>query len=437
MKVCFRGGRILDPSRELDMVGDVVVEDTQIVEGGDGADVVVECEGLWVAPGLIDMHTHLREPGETQRETIESGTQAAAAGGFTALCCMPNTTPPLDTPALVDFIVDRAASPGAGGVFVAPVGALTIGQEGKQVCDLAALKAAGVVAASDEGGPIQDSAVMLRAMEQARQVDLPLMLHCEDVSLAGDGVMNDGAMSALLGLRGIPRCAEEIAVMRNCLLSLHTGCRIHILRVSTWGSVELVRQAKYLGAPVTCEVCPHHFTFTEDDVGEFDTHFKTTPPLRTQVDVEILLQALEDGTVDVVASDHSPYAPFEYQVPFEEAPFGLAGLESALGATLTHATQAGALSPLETVRRMSTAPARILKLDGGSLAPGACAVAQITVIDPNRQWVFERAKTFTKGKNTPFDGHEMMGKAVLTYCGSEVYRDAGFDDGRVVGGQLV
>ncbi len=436
MRTALVGGRILDPSRDLDIVGTVVIENAQVVECGVDVkalpdDSTVDCQGLWVSPGLVDMHAHLREPGEVHRETIATGTQAAAAGGFTTVCCMPNTSPPLDSPTLIDFIVDRAASPKAGGIFVAPIGALTVGLRGEQVCDLAALKAAGVVAASDEGGPIQNSAVMMRAMEQAEQVGLPLLLHCEDTALTGQGVMNDGAMSAMLGLKGIPRCAEEVAVMRNCLLSLHTGCRIHILRVSTWGSVELVRQAKYLGAPVTCEVCPHHFAFTDEDVAEFDVHFKTTPPLRSEVDVDILLQALNDGTVDAIASDHSPFATYEINTPFDEAPFGMASLECTLAATLTYCTQSGALSPLETIRKLSTNPAQILGLDAGNIAPGGTPVAQIALIDPNHEWTFDRSRTFTKGKNSPFHDVAMMGKCVMTLCGSEVYRDSAFDEGRL------
>ncbi|MCH7905573.1 MAG: dihydroorotase [Armatimonadetes bacterium] len=439
MKTVFKNGRVLDPSQEMDEVCTVVVESAQISQiGGEvnetGADDVYDCQGLWLCPGLVDMHVHLREPGETYRESIKTGTQAAAAGGFTTICCMPNTTPPLDTPALVDFIFDRAASPEAGGVFVAPVGALTVGQAGEVVSDLAALKAAGIIAASDEGHPVQDSSVMKRAMEFCLQLDLPIMAHCEDLSLTLDGSMNEGAVSAMLGLKGMPRSAEEIMVMRNCLLSLNTGCPIHILRVSTWGAVEMVRQAKYLGAPVTCEICPHHFCLTEDAVGEFDPNFKTTPPLRTDVDVDILLQALHDGTIDCIASDHSPYAPYEVDVPFEEAPFGMVGLESAVGVTLTHATHKGVLSPLETVRKLSTKPAEILRLEAGTLKPGETPIAQLTVIDPNVEWTFDVQKTFSKGKNTPFHGMQMRGKPVLTYCGGEIYRDSLFDSARFSNG---
>lgn len=435
MKTVFRKGRILDPSQDLDLVGSVVVVDGQVTAVGpdvdeSGADEVYDCQGLWITPGLVDLHTHLREPGHDSRETILTGTQAAAAGGFTTICCMPNTSPVLDTPALVDYILDRAASPGAGGIFVAPVGALTRGQFGEKVADLAALKKAGVVAVSDEGGPIQDSSVMMRAMEFCLQLDLPILAHCEDQSLSKGASMNDGAISAMLGLKGMPRSAEEIMIMRNCVMALNTGCRLHVLRVSTWGGVEMIRQFKYLGAPVTCEVCPHHFILTEDAVGEFNPNYKTTPPLRTQVDIDLILQALNDGTIDCIASDHSPYAPFEVEVPFEEAPFGMAGLESVVGVALTYVTQTGVLSPLETVRKLSTAPAEILNLEAGTLASGGTPVAQITLIDPNLQWTFDVTRTFSKGKNSPFDGMPLTGKAVLTYCGNEVYRDPFFNSER-------
>ncbi len=432
MKTLLKNGRILDPSQELDLIGSLVIENDQIVAYGQevderDADEVYDCTGCWITPGLVDPHVHLREPGDEHKETILTGTQAAAAGGYTTICCMPNTTPALDTPSLIDFILDRAASPEAGGVFVAPVGALTVGLKGEQLSDLAALKKAGIVAASDEENPVQNSMIMTRAMETCVQLDLPIMAHCEDASLSNGGAMNEGAMSAMLGLQGMPRSAEEIMVMRNCLLSLHTGCQLHILRVSTWGAVEMIRQAKYLGAPVSCEICPHHFALTEEAVGEFNPHFKTTPPLRTQVDIDILTQALADGTIDCIASDHSPHATYEVQVPFEEAPFGMVGLETVVGVTLTYLTHKNILTPLETARKLSTGPADILRLEAGTLKPGETPVAQVTVIDPSLEWTFDVAKTFSKGKNTPFHGMKFRGKAVLTFCGSEIYRDAQFD----------
>lgn len=436
MKTLLYNGRILDPSQDLDITGSVLIEDDQIIEVGEtvsteDVDDIYDCTGLWITPGLVDPHVHLREPGEEHKETIVTGTQSAAAGGFTTICCMPNTDPPLDNPALIDFIMDRAASPEAGGVFVAPVGALTVGMRGEQLTDLAALKRAGIVAASDEEFPIQSSLVMSKAMEFCVQLDMPIMAHCEDLALTKGGSMNDGPISAVLGLKGIPRSAEEIMVMRNCLLSLHTGCQLHIMRVSTWGAVEMVRQAKYLGAPVTCEVCPQHFVFTDEMVGEFDTNYKMLPPLRSQVDVDIILQALNDGTIDCIASDHSPHASHEVQAPFEEAPFGNVGMESVVGATLTHLTHKGILSPLETIRKLSTTPARILRLDAGTLKPAETPVAMVTVIDPDLEWTFDVNMTFSKGKNTPFHGSKFKGKAVLTFSGSEIYRDRYFNEGRL------
>lgn len=437
MKILLKNGRILDPSQGLDCRGSLVIEDDQIVAFGpdvraDDAEEVYDCSGFWITPGLVDLHCHLREPGHEYRETIVTGTQAAAAGGYTNICCMPNTDPPLDNPALIDFILDRAASPEAGGVFVAPVGALTKGLKGEHLADLAALRRAGIVAASDDGFPTQDALVMTKAMEFCVQLDLPVMAHCEDLSLSKGGCVNEGPMSAMLGLKGIPRSSEEVAIMRNCLLAMHTGCNLHVMRVSTWGAVEMIRQAKHLGAPVTCEVAPAHFALTEEAIGEFDPHAKMLPPLRTQVDIEIILQALNDGTIDCIASDHSPHASHEVQTPMDEAPFGMVGLESTVGLTLTHLTHKGILTPLETVDKLSTAPARILRLDGGTLKPGETPVAQVTVIDPDIKWTFDAAKTFSKSKNTPFHGTDLTGKALLTFCGNEIYRDALFDEKRYV-----
>lgn len=435
MKTLLKNGRILDPSQGLDTVGSLLIEDDQIEAFGPDlrqveADEIYDCSGMWICPGLVDPHVHLREPGQEHKETIITGTQAAAAGGFTNVCCMPNTDPPLDNPALIDFILDRAASPEAGGVFVAPVGALTRKMRGEQLTDLAAMKRAGIVAASDEGFPIQDALVMQRAMEYCVQLDLPIMAHCEDLCLAQKGSMNDGAMSAMLGLPGIPRTAEEVAIMRNCILAMNTGCQLHIMRVSTWGAVEMIRQAKHLGAHVTCEVTPQHFIFTDESVAEFDPLFKMTPPLRTRIDIDIILQALSDGTIDIISSDHSPHANYEVQAPFDEAPFGSSGLESVVGATLTHLTHRNILSPLETVNKLSTAPAQMLRLDAGTLKPGETPVAQVTVIDPDFDWTFDVNRTFSLSKNSPFHGLKFKGKTMLTFCGSEIYRDAFFDSSR-------
>lgn len=435
MSTLLKNGRILDPSQELDVIGDLLIDNDQVMGfgseiNGSHADEVYDCTGMWITPGLVDPHVHLREPGEGGAETIISGTQAAAAGGYTTICCMPNTTPPLDTPALVDFILDRAASPEAGGVFVASVGALTQGMRGEQLADLASLKHSGIIAASDEGFPIQNSLVMQRCMEMCVQLDLPIMAHCEDKTLSSGGAMNEGAMSAMLGLKGIPRSAEEIAIMRNCILALNTGCQLHVMRVSTWGAVELIRQSKWLGANVTCEVSPLHFAFTDEAVGEFDTHFKALPPLRTQLDIDSILEALNDGTIDCIASDHSPHASHLVDVPFEEAPFGSVGLETTVGAALTFLTHRHFLSPLETIRKLSTRPASILRLEAGTLKPGETPVAQVTVIDPDLEWIVDRNKTFSRSRNNSWHGMKLKGKPVLTFCGGEIYRDAKLDPSR-------
>ena len=445
MRVLLSGGRILDPSVEMDRIGSVLIEDDAIVEVGEieaedvEPDLTYDCTGHWITPGLVDPHVHLREPGGEHKETIVTGTQAAAAGGYTTIACMPNTDPPLDNAALIDFLLDKAASPAAGGVFVTPIGALTKGNKGlkgkagSELANFAAMKRAGVVAVSDEGFPIQDACLMTQAMETCVGLDLPILAHCEDLSLSEGGAMNEGAVSAMLGLKGIPRTSEEIATMRNCLLSLHTGCPVHIMRVSTWGAVEIIRLMKSLGAPVTCEICPMHFVFTEESVGEFDTRYKILPPLRTGLDVDLLLQALQDGTIDCIASDHSPHALHEVDVPFDAAPYGSAQLESSVGVTLTHLTHTGVLSPLETIRKLSTRPAQILRLDAGTLSPGETPVAQIAVIDPDFAWTFDKSKTFSKSKNTPFDGASLRGKTMLTFNGGEIYRAAEWPSARVSG----
>lgn len=435
MKIVLRDGRILDPSLELDAVGSLVIEDDQVTAVGPdvdeaGADQVYDCRGLWISPGLVDLDCRLREPGQEHRETIKSGTLAAAAGGYTTVCTLPDSNPSLDSVAAIDYIIDQAASAEAGGVFVCPIGALTVGQEGKDLVSYASLKKAGILAVSDEGHPTQDASLMMRAMEHCLQHDLGILAHCEDTTLSRGGCMNDGRISAVLGLKGIPSSAEDIMVNRSCILSLNTGCRLHVLRVSTWGAVETVRQFKFLRAPVTCSVLPHHFIFTEEAVGEFDGRFKATPPLRTQADLDMILEAIADGTVDCICSGHSPYAPYEVEVPFDEAPAGFPGLETTLAATLTHLTQKGILTPLETIRRLSTNPAGVLRLDAGTLNPGGSPVAQVTVIDPNLEWTFDPSRTFSKGKNSPFAGTTFQGKAVLTFVGSEIYRDPLFDGNR-------
>lgn len=438
MKILLRNGRILDPSQDIDTFGSVVIEDGQITEVGpevneEGADEAYECRGLWIAPGLVDLDCRLWEPGFTHRESIQSGTRAAAAGGFTTLCVQPNTSPALDAAALVSFLQEKASAPDAGGVFVAALGALTLGQEGQRLSNFSSLKKAGAVGVCDEGGPLQSAGLMSRAMSHCVQLDLPLLAHCEDLSLSSGGAMNEGAVSALLGLKGIPRTAEEALVWRNASLSQATGCPTVLQRVSTWGSVMAVRQFKEMGAPVSCTVLPQHFCFSEADMLEFDPSFKAFPPLRTPDDVALIQQAIGEGVIDVIASGHCPYAPYEVDVPFSEAPFGFPGLETTLAATLTHLTQKGILSPLETIRRLSTSPAELLRLEAGTLKPEGTPLAQVVVIDPNLEWTFDASRSFSRGKSTPFHGARFSGKAVLTFVGAEIYRDPALPSSRYEG----
>jgi len=428
----LKGGRILDPSQDIDQVGDLLIRDSQVgallgdVPPGP-YDEVVDCSGLWVCPGLIDLHVHLREPGQEHKETIASGTQAAAAGGFTTICCMPNTDPPLDNRAMIEYVLSRAATHDGGGVFVAPIGAATKGMLNTELTEMAAMKESGAVAITDDAFPIQESELMQQVMLYARMLDLPVVTHCEDTSMTRGAIINEGKISAMLGLEGIPRSSEDIHVARNCILAISTGCRLHICHVSTWGAVETIRTAKKLGGRITAEATPHHLVLTDEVCSAFDTNAKMNPPLRTRRDVDALRAGLADGAIDCVATDHAPHAVFEKLQPIDQAPFGIVGLESAVGLILTELTHTGILTPLETVRVMSTNPARAFSLAGGTLKPDETPAAQITVIDPDIEWTFDVRKTFSKGRNTPFNGWKLKGKAVMTFWGGEVYRDSSLD----------
>jgi dihydroorotase len=428
MRLLLRNGRVLDPAQKIDMVGDVLLGDERVLAiGKDAADAKadqeVDCTNLWVCPGFIDIHVHLREPGQEYKENVITGTHAAAAGGFTTICCMPNTTPPLDNPHLIVGLRERMFDPEAGGVAVEPICALTKGMKGEQLTNLAELQDAGAVAASDDAFPIQNAEVLRRGMEYCKMLNLPVVTHCEDKSLSDDGVMNAGRISTILGLKGMPREAEEVQVARNCILSLYTQCRLHIAHVSTWWSVELIKAAKGLGAPITAEACPHHFILTEEAIEEYDTNTKCSPPLRTQRDVEAIIQGLADGVIDCIASDHAPHANFEKETTFAEAAFGIAGIETLVGLTLTHLTHKGVLSPLETVRCLSTNPSKAVNLMGGSLRTDMLSLAQVTVVDPNMEWTVDAQVFRSKARNTPFHGWKLKGKAMMTIWSDIIYRD--------------
>lgn len=411
MRIRISGGRIIDPGR-TDTVGDVVVEDGRIRSvgpaDGEAADRVVDAGNCLVVPGLIDIHVHLREPGHEYKETIASGAAAAVAGGFTAVCAMPNTSPVNDNAQVTRFILDRARAAGLARVY--PVASITRGLKGEQLSEFAELKAAGAVAFSDDGRPVEGSRMMRRAMEYARGFDMPIVSHCEELDLVGDGVMNEGVVATRLGLAGIPNAAESIMVMRDIALAELTGARLHICHVSCAESIAAIRAAKDRGARVTAETAPHYFTLTEEAVAEYDTRAKMNPPLRTEADRQAVRQALADGTLDAIATDHAPHSILEKEGEFDQAANGIIGLETALPLSLRLAAD-GVLPLTDLIAKLTVAPARILGLPCG-LIPGAAA--DITVIDPQRTWTVDAECFASLSRNCPFDGWQVTGRAVLT-----------------------
>ena len=422
MKLVLRGGRVIDPRRGFDAEADVFLVDGVVagigtgLAGSGGRDVqVVDARGRWVVPGLIDLHAHLREPGQEYKEDIATGTRAAAAGGFTAVCAMPNTTPPNDNRAVTELIVERARKVGV--VRVYPIGAITKGLEGESLAEMGELKEAGCVAVSDDGSPVMNAELMRRAMEYARTFDLPLIQHCEDLSLSAGGAMNEGPVATRAGIRAQPASAESAMVARDLELCALTGARYHVAHVSSADSVRLVAAAKKRGLPVTCEVTPHHLTLTDEACAKYDTNAKCNPPLRGAADVEALREALADGTIDAIATDHAPHSPVEKDVEFEQAAFGMIGLETAVPLVL-ELVRAGQMSAAAFVTRLSAAPAALFGLPGGTLADGA--PADVTVIDPEAAWTVEPAQLRSRSRNTPFAGRALRGRAVLTIVGGAI-----------------
>jgi dihydroorotase len=380
------------------------------------ADETIDATGLIVAPGLIDMHVHLREPGREEDETIETGTQAAVAGGFTSVACIPNTEPPIDTQAAVEFIHQKAARADTCNVFV--VACVSRGREGKELADIGQLVEAGAVAFSDDGAPVYDAELMRRAFEYCRMFDKPVLAHEEVLELSRGGVMHEGLVSLVLGLTGMPAAAEEVMIGRDIALSEVTGGRLHVMHVSTAGGVAMIREAKRRGARVTAEACPHHFTLTDENLRGFDANFKMSPPLRTAADVEAIIAGLVDGTIDCIATDHAPHAREKKMLELDRAPFGILGLETAVGLSVTRLVNTGRIGWPRLVEALSTLPAKILGINRGTLRPGA--VADITLIDPNRSWTVDVNAFQSKSVNSPFHGWTLQGRAVATIVGGRV-----------------
>ena len=417
MTYLLKNGRVVDPANGRDGLADVLIgDDGLIVAVGSGLDgmgaTVVDCTALVVTPGLIDMHVHLRVPGQEYKEDVASGTAAAANGGFTAIACQPNTSPPIDHVSIVKDILAQAQGASAR---VHVVGAVSKGLLNVELAEMADLKDAGAVGIGDDAFPVGHSGFLRRAMEYCRMLDLPYLAHCEDKDLTGDGVMNEGYVSTVLGLKGIPRSAENVGTARNVLLAMATGCRLHVLHVSTKESVEIIRHAKKFGAPVTCETCPQYVALTDEACYDYDTNAKMSPPLRTSADQEAILEGLRDGTIDAIATDHAPHAPHEKEQEFARAPFGMLGLETSLGLVITHLVKPGVLTLSQLVEKMSLAPARILGVPGGTLSVGA--PADVTVFDPNAEWAVDVGKFKSKSRNSVLGGVTLTGRAVTTFFG--------------------
>jgi dihydroorotase len=414
----IRNGRVIDPANQRDEISDVFVENGKITAAFSGTKdaEIIEAKGLIVAPGLIDMHVHLREPGFGWKETIESGARAAAAGGFTTIVCMPNTSPVADNPSTIAWIKDRADEVAC--VKVLPTGAISKNLAGEELAPIGSLAQSGVVAITDDGHCVQNHGLMRRAIEYARMVGLPVLDHCQDYDLVGNGVVHEGYWSTLLGLPGWPAAGEELIVMRNILLAELCDHHVHCQHISSAGSVRLLREARARGIKITAEVCPHHVALTDAAVENFDTNFKMNPPVRTQRDVDALLEGIADGTISILASDHAPHASFEKEVEFDAAPFGIVGLETELGVfidLLVHKHRT--IDLVRLIEMFTVEPARLLSLTGGTLSEGA--PADITLIDPELEWTVDVQKFESASRNSPFNSWSLKGRAVRTIVNGE------------------
>ena len=420
MSLLIKGGRVIDPASGLDARLDVLTKDGKIAAMDRALEApgtrTVDASGLVVAPGFVDIHVHLREPGIEHAETIESGTRAAAAGGFTAVCCMPNTIPVNDSAQVTGFIVDRARR--TGSVRVHPIGAISKGSGGKRLADIGAMRAAGAVAISDDGLPVMDSGLMRRAMKYAASFGLTVIDHCEDLNLSAGGDIHEGVQSMRLGLGGIPGCSEDVMVARDLILAADTGARVHIAHISTTASIEMVRQAKRLGLPVTAEVTPHHFALTDEHLPGYDSNYKMRPPLRASADIDAAIAGLLDGTIDCIATDHAPHTGHTKMQEFERCPFGVTGLETALALALKVLYHTGRTSLGELVSLFTDSASRCLGLPHGRIRRGG--PADLTLFSTERAWRYDVSRTLSKSRNSPFDGWEFRGGPVATIVGGKI-----------------